>query len=87
MNQDKFFGIPKSLARVLSLGSLIFLLFFILSSDFCWFNIGCYTGALIGPEIAVGGLATIALIAVLQIPVMPAIVAGVTIWAMLSFWF
>lgn len=87
MNQDKIFGIPRSLAKVVSLGSLIFLLFFVLSSHSdCWFSVNCTPTNLIRPEMAIGGLAAFSLIAVLQVPVMPAIVAGVAIWVMFHFW-
>jgi hypothetical protein len=87
MNQDKFVGIPRSLARVVALGGLIFLLFFVLSSHSdCWFSVNCTSTNLIGPEMAVGGLAAISLMAVLQVPMMPAIAAGVAVWAMFYFW-
>ncbi len=87
MNQDKFFGIPKSLARIVALGGLIFALFFVLGSHSeCWFSVNCTSTSLIGPEMAVGGLAAISLMAVLQVPVMPAIAAGAAIWAMFHFW-
>lgn len=88
MNQDKFFGIPKSLVRIVTLSALIAGLFFVLSSHSdCWFSINCTpTSPIVGPEMAVGGLAAVSLMAVLQVPVMPAIAAGVAIWAMFYFW-
>lgn len=88
MDNDRLFGMPKSLVKLIVGSALIIATFVMLGSHSnCWFSINCNSGStLVGPEIAVGGLAALALVSILQVPVAPAIAAGVAIWAVLQYW-
>lgn len=88
MSNDKILGVPKYLFQLIVGGALIVAIFVMLGSHSnCWFSINCNSdGTVIDPEMVVGGLAALALVSILQVPVAPAIAAGVAIWAVLQYW-
>jgi hypothetical protein len=83
MDRDKFFGVPKSLIKiVLGCVCIIAILGFLNPDIDCWFSINSSCPDYPSLAMLLGVLTAVSFMAVLQVPVIPATIAGVLVWVM-----